>query len=182
MEAHLIGNTSKLHHKSKSTAADHEQLRALKAELASLPLVQRLQRLTIVLFHTVNEREWDSPILSTFMSSTFKTEGRGYPAASLGLRETYINALRENLGEGVIYDHHITTTCAEVDEDREEATVWATVRTTILPYGHLVQETWYPWWRGAGWDGVIIWTAGGDLPRFQARDWDEFAVAREIWD
>ncbi|KAK4890591.1 hypothetical protein LTR27_010753 [Elasticomyces elasticus] len=141
MEAHLIGNTSKLHRKSKPSAANADPLRALKAELASLPLVQRLQRLTIVLFHTVNEREWDSPIISTFMSSTFKNEGRGYPVASMDMRETYINALRENLGENVVYDHHITTTCAEIDEDREEATVWATVRTTILPYGHLVQET-----------------------------------------
>ncbi|KAK0947609.1 hypothetical protein LTR29_000866 [Friedmanniomyces endolithicus] len=108
-------------------------------ELASLPITERLERMTVLLFQTVNARDFDSPILSRYLSPTFHADDIDRFIPSSGCRHSYIDDLRKASSDDQMYDHQITSTCAEVDED--QAVVWATLRTTISPYGHLVQET-----------------------------------------
>ncbi|KAK0285766.1 hypothetical protein LTR35_005106 [Friedmanniomyces endolithicus] len=108
-------------------------------ELASLPITQRLERMTVLLFQTVNARDFDSPILSRYLSPTFRADDIDRFIPSSGCRHSYIDELRKASSDDQMYDHQITSTCAEVDED--QAVVWATLRTTISPYDNLVQET-----------------------------------------
>ncbi|KAK1809714.1 hypothetical protein LTR12_015937 [Friedmanniomyces endolithicus] len=108
-------------------------------ELASLPITERLERMTVLLFQTVNARDFDSPIISRYLSPTFHADDIDGFIPSTGCRHSYIDDLRKASSDDQMYDHQITSTCAEVDED--QAVVWATLRTTISPYGHLVQET-----------------------------------------
>ncbi|TKA83786.1 hypothetical protein B0A55_00051 [Friedmanniomyces simplex] len=110
-------------------------------ELATLPITQRLERMTIILFQTVNAKDFDSPIISRYLSSTFRSDDFDRFIPSSGSLNSYIDELRKASRGDVVYDHQITSTCAEVDEDLGQATVWATLRTTVMPYGHLVQET-----------------------------------------
>ncbi|KAK0881288.1 hypothetical protein LTR87_004826 [Friedmanniomyces endolithicus] len=108
-------------------------------ELASLPITQRLERMTVLLFQTVNARDFDSPIISRYLSPTFRADDIDRFIPSSGCRHSYIDDLRKASYDDQIYDHQITSTCAEVNED--QAVVWATLRTTISPYDNLVQET-----------------------------------------
>ncbi|KAK0365567.1 hypothetical protein LTR94_006482 [Friedmanniomyces endolithicus] len=132
-------------------------------ELASLPISHRLERMTVLLFQTVNARDFDSPILSRYLSPTFRADDIDRFIPSSGCRHSYIDELRKASSDDQMYDHQITSTCAEVDED--QAVVWATLRTTISPYDNLVQET----------GGFVLNTAVFAEEASWAL-WDEFAT------